>query len=72
MPTLEEKIRALPPELQREVEDFLDSLLSKHTSIPKKPMKLDWRGGLKELRDKYTSVQLQHKILEWRMNDVSS
>jgi len=28
-------------------------------------LKLDWRGALRDLRDKYTSVELQHKVLEW-------
>jgi len=29
-------------------------------------MKFDWAGGLTELKDKYTSVELQHKISEMR------
>lgn len=32
MKTLEEKIHELPPELQREVEDFVDFLLHKSTA----------------------------------------
>lgn len=72
MPTLEEKIRALPPESQQKVEDFLDSLLSEKKVTEKRQLKLDWKGGLKHLRDKYTSVELQHKVLEWRDNDVST
>jgi len=28
-------------------------------------LKLDWAGGLKEYKDKYTSLELQKKILEW-------
>ena len=28
-------------------------------------MKLDWRGALSDMRDDYTSVELQHKILDW-------
>jgi len=31
----------------------------------KKP-KLNWIGGLREYRDKYTSLELQKKALEWR------
>ncbi len=26
-----------------------------------------WEGGLKELKNEYTSVELQHKALEWRV-----
>jgi hypothetical protein len=29
-------------------------------------MKLEWRGALQDMKDEYTSVDLQHKILEWR------
>ena len=61
---LEEKIKALPPDLQREVEQFIDDLLAKQKSRTNKPMKMNWRGELKDLKDKYTSVELQHKILE--------
>ncbi len=39
---------------------------------PKGELKLDWRGALRDLRDKYTSVELQHKITDWWGRDVSS
>ncbi len=65
MKTLEEKIKALPPELQREVEDFVEFLLERRGPKPKGKLKLDWRGALRDLRDQYTSVELQHKALEW-------
>jgi hypothetical protein len=29
-------------------------------------MKLDWAGGLRHLRDEYTSVELQHEANKWR------
>jgi len=32
----------------------------------RKKIKFDWEGGLSKLKNKYTSVQLQHKALEWR------
>ena len=32
----------------------------------KKKPKLDWIGGLEELRDQYTALELQKKSLEWR------
>jgi hypothetical protein len=28
--------------------------------------KFDWEGGLSEIQEKFTSVELQHKALEWR------
>ena len=29
-----------------------------------------WAGALKDMRDEFTSVELQHKISEWRMESV--
>lgn len=60
-----EMIQELPPELQQEVEDFVQFLIEKRTRKPKGQLKLDWRGALRDLRDQYTSVELQHKVLEW-------
>ncbi|TEU12057.1 MAG: DUF2281 domain-containing protein [Anaerolineales bacterium] len=65
MKTVEETIKELPPELQQEVEDFVQFLIEKRMRRPKGPLKLDWRGALRDLRDQYTSVTLQHKVLEW-------
>jgi hypothetical protein len=66
---LKELIDQLPPEFQEEVRDFVEFLLEKKVLRPKREreveLRLDWRGALRELRDKYTSVELQHKILEW-------
>lgn len=65
MQTLEELIRQLPPDLQEEVRDFAEFLLERRVATQRGDLKLDWRGALRELRDKYTSVELQHKIVEW-------
>ncbi|RKY70343.1 MAG: hypothetical protein DRQ14_09120 [Candidatus Latescibacterota bacterium] len=65
MQTLEELIDQLPPELQREVRDFAEFLLEKHRRRPRRRLRLDWAGGLKEYRDQYTSLELQKKALEW-------
>ena len=62
---IEEMIKELPPELQQEVDDFVQFLLEKRVRRPKGQLKLDWRGALRDLRDQYTSVELQHKVLEW-------
>ncbi len=64
------KIDELPPELQTEVEDFVEFLwVRKAKKKPGKPS-LSWAGALKELAGKHTSVELQHKISDWR-NGVS-
>ena len=39
---------------------------SKQQEIETKKFKFDWEGGLSEIKDKFTSIQLQHKALEWR------
>jgi hypothetical protein len=71
MKPLEERIRELPPDLAQEVEDFLDFLLEKRRPKADGTFILDWAGALADLRDQYTSVDLQHKALEWWANDVS-
>jgi hypothetical protein len=65
MSTLKELIEQLPPDLQEEARDFLEFLLKKRVTKQESEIKLDWRGALQDLRDKYTSVELQHKALEW-------
>jgi hypothetical protein len=68
MSTLEEVIeftRQLPQEQQEEVRDIAKSLAERQAASHPARMKLTWRGALRELRDQYTSVELQHKSLEW-------
>lgn len=65
MQMLKELVEQLPPDLQQEVQDFVEFLLERQVTRPKGEFKLDWRGALRDLRDKYTSVELQHKVLEW-------
>lgn len=60
-----ERGRKTPTELLQEVEDFVQFLLEKRTRKPKGKFKFDWEGALEDLRDQYTSVELQHKALEW-------
>lgn len=69
MQSLQELIEQLPPELQQEVQDFVEFLLEKRVERPKRKPKFDWAGALKDLRDRYTSVKLQHKIAEWRIGE---
>jgi hypothetical protein len=64
--SFEEKIRELPPELQQEVLDFLDYLLEKHRRKYGRKLEQRWAGALREYREKYSSLELQKKALEWR------
>ena len=69
MQTLKELIEKLPPELQEEVRDFVEFLLERRAMRPKRKPKFDWAGALRDLRDCYSSVELQHKIAEWRIGE---
>lgn len=63
---LQTKFERLSPEQQAEVICLVDSLLSQSQSGPRPRMKMDWAGGLKHLRDQYTSVELQKEASRWR------
>ncbi len=65
MTELEQLVRELPPDLRREVQHFVEFLIEKQRRAASGSLKLDWRGALRDLRDKYTSVDLQHKASEW-------
>jgi len=64
MTGLEELIKELPPELHQEAEDYISFLIEKRAKKPKGDLKLDWIGALEDMSDQYSSVELQHKILD--------
>ena len=66
MGTIEELMKELPPELQKEVEDFARFLLERHTPKRSRKLRQDWAGALRAYRDQYTALELQQKALEWR------
>ena len=67
MKSLDELVHELPPDKQREVRDFAESLLREQDRPPqRRRLRLPWAGGLREYRDQYTSLELQKKALEWR------
>ncbi len=59
--SLVEMIESLPPELQQEVKEFVEELRRREQK-QRQRLKLTWRGALRDLRDRYTSVELQHQI----------
>jgi hypothetical protein len=67
--SLEELMKELPPHYQEEVRDFVIFLLEKWNKRPKHQPTFSWAGALKDLRDQYTSVELQHKISDWRVKE---
>jgi hypothetical protein len=70
METIEEIIRKaaeLPEDAQKEVADFVRLLSEKRHRPLRTKLRLDWVGALRDLKEKYTSVELQHKASEWRI-----
>ena len=68
---IEKRIKELPNHLLPEVIDYIEFLISKHgseqnRSDASKKFRFDWAGGLAELKDQYSSVELQHRSLDWR------
>jgi hypothetical protein len=65
MESLESMMKRLPPHLQQEAIDFIQFLIEKRMHKKRTYLKLDWAGALNEYKDKYTSLNLQKKALEW-------
>ena len=62
------KMRELPDRMKGEVLDYIEFLLSKcgkHRNKGKK-FSFDWEGGLADIKDRTSSVEMQHRSLEWR------
>ncbi|MFH0926775.1 MAG: DUF2281 domain-containing protein [bacterium] len=64
--TAEELIKELPPELKEKVIEYIQLLIKNNLPKHGKKLRQDWGGGLREYREKYTSLELQKKALEWR------
>jgi len=59
-------VREVPSEYREQLRDYVESLLARRsTEQPGKPQ-FEWAGALEGLRDRYTSVELQHRIARWR------
>jgi hypothetical protein len=63
--TLEEVVQKLPADLLWEVEDFAQFLPETRVQLKGGKFRLDWAGALSEFRDRFTSLELQKKALEW-------
>ncbi len=66
MESLEVLVKKLSPESQQEVSDFVGLLIERERQKPSRILRQDWAGALREYREKYTSLELQKKALEWR------
>ena len=63
---INEMVNKLAPERQAEVRDFVEFLLAKQRSRPRGKPQFGWAGALKDMRDEYTAVDLQHEITRLR------
>lgn len=62
-----EKIQSLPLFLRREILDYIDFLTKKYKPEDKPiQFSFNWEGGLKEFKNGFTSVELQHKAKDFR------
>lgn len=68
--SLTEIIKELDPTHQQELLDFAEFLLQKHKPRNRTKPTFSWAGGLKDLREQFTSVELQHDIVR-QMSDES-
>jgi hypothetical protein len=60
------KYEALPIKAQKQVETFIE-VLSKETTAKsrtsaKRRFSFDWAGGLADLKEQFTAVELQHHL----------
>ena len=65
---IQNNISNLSPKLQLELYRYLDLLINQKKSNQETKIKFNfnWEGALSNLKDKFNSVDLQHKSLEWR------
>lgn len=63
---IDEIVSELPPKQQAEVRDFVEFLLARQRSSARRKPQFDWAGALRDMRDEYTSVELQHEITRSR------
>jgi Protein of unknown function (DUF2281) len=64
--TLEELVREVPSEYRAQLRNYVESLLARSSIRPSGKPQFGWAGALEGLRDRYTSVALQHRIARWR------
>jgi hypothetical protein len=64
--SVEEKIRMLPPDLREEAIHYIDELVKRSRRTPPAAFRCAAEGALAELGKRYSSVELQHKAMEWR------
>ncbi|MDX9954261.1 MAG: DUF2281 domain-containing protein [Anaerolineae bacterium] len=69
MQKLAQLVEQLPPDVYQEVQDFVEFLLQRRGASPPSTPEFSWAGALKDLREQYSSVALQHQATNWRLAD---
>ncbi len=64
---IEQLLKELSPESQAEVREFIESLANKSHQESNGHLRQTWAGALADYRDKFTSLELQKKSMEWRV-----
>jgi hypothetical protein len=62
---VEPTIKKMPPELQQQVLMYIETLSRSTSETHHGTMKFEWAGCCEDMKNEYTSVQLQKKILDW-------
>jgi len=68
IPSIDELVKDLPEEDQMRVREYVESLVNRRVKRKGQPT-FDWAGALIDLRDQYTSVELQHEISRLRAEE---
>jgi len=64
---LSETVDGLPPQIKREIMDYIEFLTRKYQRpSSRNPMGFAWAGALSHLKHQFTSVELQHQASKWR------
>ena len=69
MQSIDEMVKQLPSEKRQEVLDFVAYLLDRQNRRAHKKPKLSWAGALKDIKGRYTSVDLQHRAAARRVGE---
>jgi len=65
--SLEDIISELSPTSREQVREYAERLLE-HRETARKTLRQNWAGALKDFAAQYTSVELQKKASEWRLD----
>ena len=68
--SVEKKLKKISSKDLDSVNEFIEKILSSNKDPEKRKMRLHLGGTLKELNKNYTSIELQHKANEWRVEDT--